>query len=223
MEYKEIEYRLCEGDLLENEVFRAMGYGVALPDSQTAEITRRVMFDAVSVCTMRAMYAVVDAQLLSRRQIRLAGTLFSPGAIITSYLDGMESACIFVATAGVEYNEYIKSRDDILSEFVADSVGSVIAEKAVDKVASCMVAEMGSKGISLPYSPGYCGWNINQQKPFFSLFPDNPCGVILSDSCLMYPEKSVSGFIALGANLIRQPYRCDICTNRGCYKHRSLP
>lgn len=219
MYYKEIKSVLSPGDLKSSEVFQAMGYGDAKPDAETADIVEHVIADAVSICQMRAVYAVVEAELISRRQVRLADVVFSPGGIITSYLDGMDSACIFVATAGVEYNQYIKSRDDILFEYVADSVGSVIAEKAVDMVCG----QLGDASSSLPYSPGYCGWNIEEQKPFFSLFPEHPCGVVLSDSCLMYPEKSVSGFIALGDKLVRQPYRCDICTNRSCYKHRTLP
>lgn len=218
MDYKEIESHLFHEDLHEDEIYRAMGYGNSLPDSQTVDIVRQVIDDAISVCNMRAMYTIVDAKLLSNLSIRLANTVFSPGGIITSYLDGMETACIFIATAGIEFNEYVKSRGDILVEYVADSVGSVIAEKAVDMVASSI-----NQNHSLPYSPGYCGWNIKQQKQFFSLFPEMPCGVSLSDSCLMFPEKSVSGFMAMGTNLVRQPYRCDICTNRNCYKHRSLP
>ena len=37
------------------------------------------------------------------------------------------------------------------------------------------------------FSPGYCGWHVNEQKLLFSLLPDNVCGITLNSSALMYP------------------------------------
>jgi cobalamin-dependent methionine synthase I len=78
----------------------------------------------------------------------------------------------------------------------------------------------GAGTLSMPYSPGYCNWDIREQHLLFSLFPERPCGVILSETSLMAPEKSVSGFFALGEKLQRQPYHCQICKNSKCYKRR---
>ena len=64
-------------------------------------------------------------------------------------------------------------------------------------------------GVSHPYSPGYCGWHVTQQKFFFSLLPEQPCGVRLSESSLMSPIKSVSGVIAVGERIVKRKYGCE--------------
>lgn len=106
-----------------------------------------------------------------------------------------------------------------MKEYVADSVGSVIAERCVTLLGKELDKECEFRH-SLPYSPGYCGWDIREQQKLFSLFPPQPCGITLSDSFLMSPVKSVSGFFGLGKELLLQPYRCEICNNRHCYKRK---
>ena len=133
----------------------------------------------------------------------------------------MTHALVFVGTAGVEFDEAVRSlhgEGDIVSDFIADAIGTVLAEMSVARIEKDY---QGNAVISMPYSPGYCNWNIREQHILFSLFPDRPCGIRLSESSLMSPEKSVSGFFALGDNLVRQPYHCEICKNKKCYKRRN--
>lgn len=220
----EKEYSLNHGELKPVEVYPVMGYGKQTPSQEILDLLYEVCDTANQICHLRFMYDIYDAELLSKRDVRIGETIFSPGGIITSYLQGMTSACLFVATAGREYNEYIhkfKKNGDILTEFVADSVGSVLAELAVSRIVPELERQIPGLQHSLPYSPGYCAWNVSQQKLLFSMFPNDPCGIHLSDSCLMFPEKSVSGFMAIGKDLVPQPYRCEICQNRKCYKNRS--
>ena len=133
----------------------------------------------------------------------------------------MTHALVFVGTAGREFDAAVKELNkegDILADFIADSIGSVLAEMSVARIEADYKA---GGGISKSYSPGYCDWNIREQSILFSLFPPKPCGIYLTDSFLMQPEKSVSGFFALGETLVRQPYHCEICKNTRCYKRRN--
>ena len=75
--------------------------------------------------------------------------------------------------------------------------------------------------ISNSYSPGYCGWHVTQQKFLFSLLPEQPCGVRLSESSLMSPIKSVSGVIAVGERIVKRKYGCELCGKADCYKNRN--
>jgi cobalamin-dependent methionine synthase I len=150
----------------------------------------------------------------------MAGKTFTPEGIICSYLKGMTHALLFIGSAGWEFDrakEALKSEDDIVSDFIADSIGTVLAEVTVSRIEQDYD---GAGTLSMPYSPGYCNWDIREQHLLFSLFPERPCGVILSETSLMAPEKSVSGFFALGEKLQRQPYHCQICKNSKCYKRR---
>ena len=213
-------FQITPEELPEKEVWFAMGYRDSVPDERVRDLVLQLRDRLVPQATLRYMYQIVEAEKLSPRQVRFAGKTFTPEGIICSYLKGMTHALLFIGTAGWEFNrakEALKDEDDIVSDFIADSIGSVLAEMTVAR----MEKEYDGPGtLSMPYSPGYCNWDIREQHLLFSLFPERPCGVILSDSSLMAPEKSISGFFALGETLQRQPYHCQICKNTKCYKRR---
>lgn len=217
----ELAFGIRPEDIKREEVWFAMGYRDAVPDENVRAIAEELIAEIAPCVTARYMYRFLPAQKLSGTRITLDGKEFCPGGIIASYLDGMTEACVFVATAGLEFNAKLKeinSRGDIVADFVADSIGSVLAEMAVGRMEKDIAAIKGT--VSLCYSPGYCGWDIREQQQFFTLFPPEPCGIHLSESSLMYPEKSVSGFAAMGPTLVRQPYHCEICKNSKCFKRR---
>lgn len=217
---KEVEFRIAPEELSRQSVWFAMGYRGATPEQRICDMAEEVIERLVPGTVVRYMYRIVPAQKLSPTSITLDGTQFKPGGIICSYLDGMTDACIFIGTAGREFEaalHEINAEGDIVTDFIADSIGTVLAELAVDRLEKDLHPELN---LSMPYSPGYCGWDIREQQSFFPLFPPEPCGVVLSESSLMKPEKSVSGFFAMGKDLVRQPYHCEICKNSKCYKRR---
>ena len=218
---EECSEKLSE-ELFEEEIYLAMGYRGSVPDEMMRVFIKEVRAEISSVSTPRYMYQMMEAQCVSGQRIQTGGLEFSPGGIIGSYLPGLSHICLFVATAGREYDAYLrhlKTEGNIIKEFIADSIGSVIAEACVTRIGKELDQNCDLPR-SQPYSPGYCGWNISEQQKLFSLFPAEPCGITLSDSFLMSPVKSVSGFFGLGKDLRPQPYRCEICTNKHCYKRK---
>lgn len=207
-------------DIVWKDLWFAMGYRDSEPEPAIQEMAKAHVAELLPGTRIRYAFRIVEASKLSPKKMMLDGREFTPNGIITSYLDGMTHACVFLATAGREFNAAIRRtrfKDDIFSEFVADSLGSLLAELAVSRLEKDL--GMG-EGQSLPYSPGYCDWDISDQKQFFELFPPQTCGITLSDTFLMSPEKSISGFCAFGEKLVRQPYHCEICRNTRCYKRR---
>ena len=239
----EKSFTITPDGLVRKNVWFAMGYRDNVPESGICDMVDEAVTELVPNAVMRYMYGIVPAEKLSATQIRMGGTIFTPGGIICSYLNGMTEACVFVATAGKEFEEGLRKlgeRGDIVNgksfscKFRCDNVaelggieqhqfkgggpiGTVLAELAVERLEKDICP---GKTVSLPYSPGYCGWDIREQQLFFPLFPPEPCGIRLSDSSLMKPEKSISGFAAMGRELVRQPYHCEICRNTKCYKRR---
>jgi len=72
------------------------------------------------------------------------------------------------------------------------------------------MAQTGLK-ITNRYSPGYCGWVTSEQHKLFALLPKDICSIRLTESSLMLPIKSVSGFIGIGPNVRFNPYTCQLC------------
>lgn len=215
--------RLSDLAISRTAIYEAMRYGETVPDEYICGLVEEVISELEEVLEPSYMFDIVPAQLLDSLHVRIGGVEFNSGSIICSYMDGMTDACIFVATVGEAFEKYrtdVHATGDIVKDFVVDAVGSVIAESC-GAVIEKRLAEESSLNRTMPCSPGYCGWNIKGQKDFFTLFPENPCGIRLSDSCLMYPEKSISGFYGLGETLVPQPYRCAVCVNKSCYKNRN--
>ncbi len=109
---------------------------------------------------------------------------------------------------------------DMLKGYIIDIAASELVEKTTDLLESELLKIVSRKnfGVTNRYSPGYCGWNVNDQHKLFSFLPDNFCGVSLTDSALMLPIKSISAVIGIGANSEKEDYQCSLCDTDFCYK-----
>lgn len=172
---------------------------------------------------LRARFAFVttDIQPLHR---------FHPGPIITNQLKGSEALCWFVATAGQEFESFqhhLTQEGDMLRVYLANEIGSMIAEKTADRMEELLQEQLTPKGLyrTNRYSPGYCGWHVKEQPILFELFrpkasgfsletTPTPCDIHLTESCLMIPIKSVSGVIGIGHNVRKREYTCNLCGQR---------
>lgn len=204
------------------EIYRAMGYGDETPEPEILDMLNEVLSQAQRVCKPCFLYRICNGQVMTPLHIEIGGVNFRPGKIITDSLAGAELFCLFVATAGREFEEFrhtYKESGDCVREFIADSVGSVLAEACVAKLEQQLDCDLEIPH-TLPYSPGYCGWRVTEQHLLFGMLPDRPCGIELTESSLMYPIKSVSGIIGIGSRVERKPYGCAICRNTACYKRR---
>lgn len=197
------------------DVYEQMGYRNATPDEQTAAETQRLLDEVAAFLRPRFLYTVVS-QLPA----------FQWGRIIDRQLQGSEAYALFVATSGTEYEAFqqrLLKEGDMVRVFVADALGSVIAEKTADRMEETLQQSIDKLGWHRTnrFSPGYCGWHVSQQQLLFPLFGvKEPCGIQLTDSSLMVPIKSVSGIIGLGHSVRYLPYTCGLCDFKNCYKRR---
>lgn len=153
-------------------------------------------------------------------------TVFSVGKTIARQLRGSEAFVFFAATAGTEFEKFqhtLQQEGDMVKIYIADSLGSIIAEKTADCMEVALAEYIREKNWKHTnrYSPGYCGWHVSEQQKLFPLFPvATPCGIRLTDSSLMVPIKSVSGVIGTGTNVRKLEYTCGLCTYENCYRKR---
>ena len=76
--------------------------------------------------------------------------------------------------------------------------------------------------ISRRFSPGYCDWDVSQQKMIFEAVNADSIGVHLTDECLMIPKKSISGIIGIGHSEggLEDYNPCTTCDKRDCLERR---
>jgi hypothetical protein len=169
--------------------------------------------------------AAVD---LEERRLVVDGVTLDIGRTVAGQLARAEGVLVFLCTAGPgieERSRRLMAEGDPFTGFIADAVGSLVVDAAMDRVHDCVEALAGARGLRVTnrYSPGYCGWHVSQQQQLFRLLPAGFCGVSLSESSLMKPIKTVSGVIGLGSDARRNPYTCRLCDLGDCLYRRLQP
>lgn len=207
------------------EVYMLMGYGSNIPNNEVMLIIDEVLTELSKRIKPHYGYILLNGNTIGLSQLQLKDTLFNPGRIITHAMKNADFYAIFTVTIGEEFDQYcklLKRKDDMLCVFITDAIGSVLAEATVSLLIKHLdqYATENNMHISNNYSPGYCDWVLSEQKKLFQFFPVNTTGISLTDSCLMLPVKSVSGIIAIGKNVKKHPYGCDICKMSTCIKNK---
>ena len=222
-----IEYtiKLTDLELDLNEIYLNLGYGGAEPDAHFVEMVQLMIQDISEFCNPQVGFGIYTGTIPENKYLLINKQLIKVGQIITKYLQGCIHYAAFVVTAGMEFDAYctrLKAEGDIVSEFIAYSIGTEIAEAAVRYVSEKITAEAiaMNMGYTHSYSPGYCSWHVREQENLFKIMHENPCGVRLNESNLMFPEKSVSGIIGLGVNVEPKAHSCDICGMVTCFKRK---
>lgn len=212
------------------DIYEQMGYGASQPDEATAAETTAMLERVARVTKPRFCFffseGSADQESLT---LDVMGRTLGLGKIIMRQLKGSQLYAFFVATAGGEFErlqEELKAEGDMVKIFIADSIGSVIAEKCADRMEEAIEELLAPRGWhhTNRFSPGYCGWHVSEQQRLFPMFgEEKPCGVSLTPSSLMTPIKSVSGVIGLGENVRKLEYSCGLCDYKHCYKRKNRP
>ncbi len=194
------------------DLYEQMGYHGLLPDEKTQAEAAAIIHYVRTIIRPQFCFFVT-------REL----PAFDMGRIILQQLRNSEAYALFICTAGQlfeQYQQQLKTKGDMVRIFIADALGSVIAEKCADKMEENLqesIDKLGWKHTNR-FSPGYCGWHVSQQQLLFPLFEGKTCGVTLTDSSLMVPIKSVSGIIGIGEKVRRLDYTCGLCDFKQCYK-----
>jgi len=152
------------------------------------------------------------------------GTLHT-GKRISSYMKDATQLVLFLCTAGPFFTKMkikYQKEGNYLESFVVDAMGTAFVEKAMAIIQIDIAKKCHQKGdhISNRYSPGYCEWPTLDQKYLFSYIGEQPTGILLSETCLMSPIKSISGIIGIGKDLRKKPYGCATCNSKLCIYKR---
>ncbi|NHZ87329.1 MAG: hypothetical protein GWP19_15910 [Planctomycetia bacterium] len=130
-----------------------------------------------------------------------------------------EKLHLFAVTIGAKITEEINKHFD-QNEFPTGSFIDSGASLTADNIVGILESRVDKQTTTLAYSPGYCGWHVSGQKKLFQFLKPDKIGIILNDSCLMTPLKSVSGVLVSGPSAIHifdNNYSfCEDCTTYSC-------
>ena len=209
----------------DKELYETLGYRDAVPDEYILSFIDRLKKELFAVCVPQFGYRLLDGVALGTSMLIVGNQVITPYRIITKALEKSDCFYLLLATVGKEANEWIlrkRGGADIMETWIADALGSVLVEAIVTagKIKLEQIAQDKGWRITNSYSPGYCSWNVSEQRRLFAMLPKGFCGVTLTESSLMLPIKSVSALVGVGENVEKSAYHCDICTKKDCYKRR---
>jgi Vitamin B12 dependent methionine synthase, activation domain len=209
-------------DIARNALLMAMGYSHEMP-SPVAEVADQVLKNGGELCDIRGGYGIVNNLQFNKSNftVLVDRVSFRVHKIVFQQIKRSNGMAVFVCTAGrgiTDRSKKLMKSGDLLQGYVYDVFGSIVVEGAMDVIQGRLQNEMRGFGLNITnrYSPGYCGWEVAEQRSLFQLLPEHFCGVELTDSCLMVPPKSISGMIGIGESVKYNRYTCNFCSARNC-------
>jgi len=200
-----------------------LGYAESSDMDMVQNLIEESMNEAAEICNIRAEYRIFKNVILNDRtkNIIINDLKFDVDKIIFNQMKKSESIAVYLSTAGAgtgERSREIMMGGDPLKGYILDIIGSLAADAASDLMQEELAVSVGQSGLKITnsYSPGHCGWNVADQHKLFMLMPDNFCGISLTESALMEPIKSTSGFIGIGEHVRYNNYTCSYCDIKDC-------
>lgn len=209
-------------------IARAMGYPEGACPPPVSEQVSALLEEVPQRLAPRAGYRIVpqDALVMQRETVAIAGECFDVGKLIARCLRHSTEMIVFVATAGPQLDAWSRglfAEGDMMGGYLVDAIGSEVVESAADWLEDRLraAAQEHQLGLTNRYSPGYCGWHVSGQHALFGLLPENFCGITLTESALMQPTKSVSGFLGRGPRCRKLDYGCNLCEMENCFRRNA--
>ena len=174
----------------------------------------RLAEEAETIGQPKALYKLAFIEEKGDDYVLIDGAQFN-SRILRVNLDEAQRVFCYVATCGLELEEWAQSKEDMLKSFWADAINEMVLHSALQFLEEHLI-EQFSLDNSATMNPGSLpDWPIKEQRKLFGLLGDTrkTIGVRLTDSLLMTPTKSVSG--------IRFPLEesfasCQLCPREDC-------
>lgn len=185
-------------------------------ESEYAEEIQQLVEKVTPVMKPKAIYEICYIENREENTVNIGGITFT-SRVLRVNLEDVERVFPYIATCGSEIDKVDISSDDFLAQFWLDAIKEMALGASIGYLANYL-KKRHALGKTSKMSPGSAAadiWPIEQQKELFSIFGnvEELIGVKLTESCLMIPNKSVSGIIFPTEIDFRS---CQLCPREGC-------
>jgi len=192
------------------------------PDSADAWGFEHLLDLARAVGCPKAAYRECSIETRGDETVRVEGVTFTSRALRMN-LDQAQRVFAFVATCGAEMDRADRPQGDVLADFWWDTIKAHLLAAATKHLDEHLTRRyrLGKTTTMSPGSGDATVWPIEQQWELFALLGDVEAGigVRLTESCLMVPNKTVSGVRFPTEHDFRA---CQVCHRDDC-PSRSAP
>lgn len=146
-----------------------------------------------------------------------------PGQTAARMLADCRQAAVLVCTLGAAFDLWMRREQqrDMTRAALLDALGSVYVEAACDAAEQEILARFPGMYLTDRFSPGYGDLPLTVQPALMALAGAGHIGVMLTDSLLMNPQKSVTALIGIADR--PQPARirgCRFCAMKDHCQYR---
>lgn len=186
------------------------------PETEDAREFAALLARAQAIARPKAIYREAFVEDRDGHAVRIDGIVFT-SRMLRHHLDKADRVFAYLATCGTEVCGVRLPPGDMLQEYWLDAVKQDLLWQACRFLDEHLtrVFRLGKTSTMSPGSGDVSVWPIEQQRELFRLFGISAAdiGVILTDSCLMIPNKTVSG---LRFQAERDFRTCQVCRRESC-------
>ena len=200
-------------EISRREILRYLGYGRQDADERVAEKIEECVSELESAAAPKSIYRVYPLKLLPDDMIDF--TVFqAESRNLSKNLKDCSQVILFAATLGAKVDMLLHryTKLEMSRAVIMQAAATAMTEAYCDEKNTELKKEFEAAGLYLRprFSPGYGDFPLECQRPLTAaLETSKRIGVMLTDSLLMTPSKSVTAVIGVS----KKPYHCDV---RGC-------
>lgn len=204
------------------EVLRYMRMGGAEPDAVLADRLARVEREVLAACRPASYWRLEQLSFGPEPGDLRIGPLSVRSCALARTLRGCRHAFLFCATLGAGVDALLRrySQTSGADALMAQAVATAAVESYCDDCRARLLAEPAVAGetLRMRFSPGYGDLPLETQRPLLQVLDSaRRAGIVLTETLLMVPSKSVSAVIGAGPEPgAPQPGGCAACGKRDC-------
>ncbi len=190
-------------------------------DSEYVGELKFVYDQAVRVANPKVLYSRLPVSDVTLNSVCVGNTTFT-SSTLANRLKKHKNVFAYIATCGAELDSVIEKGNNVLQDYALDVIKEHILFDCKRQFDEYLIKKYKIKGIA-GMSPGSGTqqlWAIEELKPLFAQIGDVEVkiGVILTDSCLMLPNKTIAGIIFDSD----KPFiSCVFCPRKTCAKRQA--
>ena len=190
------------------------------PDSDLFLELENLINRCNEIAKPKAIFTTAFLEGTNENNTIISGVVFT-SAVMVKNLSSVHKVYPYIASCGWEIEDFGKTLTDFMETWWIDGLKEMYLAKAMVYLNKKMIEFASVKKFSRMNPGSIPDWPITQQPKLFELIDsiNELTGVVLTESMLMQPTKSVSG-IAFSS---QSDYsNCDLCLNKTC-PNRSTP
>lgn len=189
------------------------------PSSEDANEFNKLVDQAQSLARSKVIFELVKIDGKSPDGIVIEGIKFT-SRVLRINLEDTHQAFVYVATCGVELEEWANQITDMIQSFWGEAIRESALYAAADFLGIYLDEQYQMGHLSTMHPGSLEDWPISQQRQLFNLLGDvtNAIGVELTDSLLMVPTKSISGIMFPTEVNFES---CQLCQREACQNRRA--